>query len=257
MINKKCFFLNQDNSCRIQTQFNYDSKPEVCKNFPYNEVICGIPELTEKKQKKIKTKERDYFFKINKKLIESNIFLKNIKDLDTSNSLFESYLNLIRNILNQESKLIYEDLKIENKPFKISKRLNHRLEEILFLLSKDLFPGYKKFFKKDINIKFPTRNIKVNLKKTDLPENLKKKFLDFLYDILKEKQPLFIYPVFLIFILYFLPNLANSIKENQEVEFKDIILSFSILNSLNNFSHSGLDLREIQYINEKLDKFLI
>ena len=35
----ECFFLTQDNTCRIHQNMGYEAKPETCRLFPFNNII--------------------------------------------------------------------------------------------------------------------------------------------------------------------------------------------------------------------------
>jgi Fe-S-cluster containining protein len=256
--NKKCFFLDDDNLCRIHKKFGYEYKPFICKKFPFPESICGIPKFSSKKPKNPSTKS-DFFFRINNKVIYSKVFFKLFKKVDSSKPLFVSYCNLFLNILKQEDDILIDTFKLKDYNLKINKRLVKEFEDLLLHCSKDFFAGFKMFFKKEIVFDFPVEKIKVGFKNAELPLNLRKKILPFLYDALLfyESNPFF--PLLLLFTLYFLPNFSKTLAKNpSKIKLLEVIRAFSLLNSLNRFPGpwSKPKCDNFNFINSKLPRFI-
>lgn len=68
LINGRCFFLNDENHCRIHAELSYDAKPDACKAFPlkfteinktpYARLSFYCPTVTDNKGKKIEQQSK-------------------------------------------------------------------------------------------------------------------------------------------------------------------------------------------------------
>jgi len=229
-IKKRCIFLDKDNLCIIQKKHGFKHKPEVCKDFPYQDLVCGYPGI-EKKKKKKKKHRTDVFFHISKKAIPEKIFISLLKDIETNKPLYESYCDILANILAQKDKIIIDKIKIKHNA-KISRRLDKFLEEMLFEKSKSLWPSLNKLMNKKIKLKLPTRDFSIKIEKIDIPPKLRKKFLPYLTSQMSRSS---MHPVKVLFILYHLPYFTNEIKQDKELDFMHVLQAFILLNSLNRF----------------------
>lgn len=252
MKKQNCFFLDKNNLCEIEKKHGYKYKPEVCKNFPYNQMVCGNITLSDKKYKEKKSSKYDLFFSIDKKAIESEDFSKLAGELDTKTSLFDSYSNLLYNLIKEENNIILDKIKIKEYKIK-TKKLEREIERIISNISLSPFPNLTRILKKQAYIALPIQNIRINIKPYEIPENLKKQFLLYLEQAVKDSKS-YLYPTYLAISLYFLPYFVNSIKKDKEPTLQEVLQAFTLLNSLHRFP--SLNTKKLNYINNNLHKLI-
>jgi Fe-S-cluster containining protein len=231
--NNKCIFLDTDNSCIIQNEYGFFSKPQVCQEFPYNDYICGDP-IKKKNKKNRFYGIKDDYFRINNKIIETDIFLRLLNNLDPNKSLFESYCNLLYNIMNYNEEIIIKKFNVKEYDLKISKKLIKRLENSILKLSKKRFPRLRLRLNKEITINFPLEEKKLLRSSIRFSKEINQELLIFIqYNTLRRKTYKD-YPIYLLFNLYFIERLDSN-KDHSDL--MNIIKSFSLLNSLIRFRY--------------------
>jgi len=255
MIKNRCFFLDKDDKCSIEKKFGYGYKPDICKNFPHNEIVCGNPKFSKRKNKP-KSDKRDIFFRINKKLIVVKDFLNNLEKINTSKPLFESYCKFLYVIMKQKKDLIYKKINPVKGNIKISKSLEKHLKYPI-MFTAGILSRIKHPFKKDITIELPIQKFSINLKKTEIPRNLRKKILKF---ICKKDMgnTFFNFPIHLLFIFYFLPFFSKAVAKNKKIKLIHVLKAYSLISSLFRFKNISSDLLKdkIVKINFKLNKLI-
>jgi Fe-S-cluster containining protein len=242
---RRCIFLNDDNSCKIHKEHGFSSKPSVCRIFPEEEVICGEAYFVNKKPKASVKYSSDYFFLIGSKLVYTKVFYEMLDRLKFDKSLVESYYGLLLNIIKQKDNIIIDPIDLDKESCPIPKKIKQKLKYILLLRSKGFFPELKIAIGKDIMVSFPTRDLKLNLK--NYPSfKIKRSFLQVIKrDALLNSRRIF-YPITLFFTLYFLPYVAVSLAGNGKVKEGHCLEAFALLNSIWRFS--GLDEKGLRLI---------
>jgi Fe-S-cluster containining protein len=259
--NKNCVFLDKDNLCVIQKKFGYASKPDVCKSFPYNEFVCGVPELVKRrklKKKKEKGKAKkgyDEFFQISKskKAIYTKVFFDMFGKLDARKPLFDSYCNLLCNVLSNKRNIILDEFKLRQYNIKLNKELIRSIEGSMFDKSKSSFLWFRKVLKKNIRVKLPVRDFKFSFEKAEIPVGVRKKFIQYVKKHLVLNGSLS-YLIKLLIFFYFLPYFVKSVAGRKKVELIHVAHTFSLLNSMSRFG--GFEQYRIIYINKFLDRFM-
>ncbi|GEM_PF-3836907 len=249
-----CLFLDEDNRCRIQKSYGYNAKPEVCKHFPYNDLVCGNFILTKKKAHKIKFSRADEFVVLGDKIIYAPIFSKILGNLDLEKDLFSSYCNLLLNALHQDVPFIYKEFKVLNYDFKISRAMKEYLYGILFIYSKNWAPRLRKRIGSNVTIKFPIKNAELHPEKREVPLKVKKEFAPYIQkNFLMRGSTKAYYLTDLLVDLYFLPFLLDPKKE--EIDLIDVTRAFSLMNGLSVFSRKHY--HYLALFNKDLKKVLV
>ena len=231
-----CVFLEEDNKCWIHKENGFESKPDVCREFPYSSLLCGIPSWTDKNipEKKIANGDK-YFFMIGKKNIPVSDFAELINKMNIKKRLIESYIEILKNILEQKENIIIKPIKINNKNIKISRSLERKILRNFLVYSNTFFPKTNLILGNEVIIKFPTGKFKFKLYNKEIPETIKKQFLPYLTKEIVQNKRDYRYHEKLISFLYLLPHLSQSLAGEKNVELPHVIHAFSLLNSLNKF----------------------
>ena len=255
-VKNQCSFLDKDNLCLIQKKYGFNEKPEVCRNFPYNEFVCGAYNFNKRKNVEIKRKsEVDLLFQLNNKAITPEVFIYLIKQLDYKRDIYLSYSNLLFNILNQKESIIFDKFKIKDYPIKNSKRMENFFKEILSENSGDFLFRLKRFFNKPISLNFPTRKFMFDFKKAEIPEKVLKEFIPYLEKQILLNKRFNDYPIKLLFFLYFLPYFTNLTSKEEKINLLHVIEAFSLLNSLNRFE--SIRLLRLDKVDKNLNKLIL
>ena len=245
MKNGSCIFLKKDNSCLIHTKYGYKNKPEVCKHFPYNEMVCGIPRFT-KGKRNIEKGKPDSFYIIGKKAVPVEMFSELVSKMH-GEQLFDSYLNLLVNILKQKENILIDDFEIKQYNIEASRRLKVYLTELILFRSTNFFPYLNKILRKDVELDLPTQKFQLKFQDAEIPEKVLEQFIPYLKSSIKINSHS-LYHLKLLLFFYFLPQFARAIAKDKQIKLVDVIQAFSLLNSVWRFGNSQ---------NPKNDKYYI
>jgi len=242
LIHKKdggCVFLEKDNLCKIQKNQGFKSKPDVCRHFPYDDLICGAPELSKKKKNKYSLKT-DFFFNINNKKVYTNTFLQLFNQVDIKKSLFDSYCELLINIINQKEEIIHQKFKLKRYDLLVSKELIKKIEwTIVNFETIGYTQMINKLLKRPIQIKMPCGKIYFKFEKATIPDKTKKEFLRYISKEIKRNNRDVFYLIKIMIFFYYLPYFVASTKskDSGEAGLLDLLRAFSLLNSINRFNN--------------------
>lgn len=244
-----CVFLNKDNSCTIHKKYGYDSKPDVCKKFPYGMFICG--EIIKGKHKETKTKNSPYFI-IGDKLILKKNFINSLDNLDLKKPIFIAYCGLLKSILSQDKLIVNNNITPSKDKIKIKRKLYRVLRKIILKLSSNSYPLINYIAGNKIRLILPTQNFNFKMKNVEIPERVIKKFIPYFKNQINQAHP-----IEFVFVFYFLPSFTKEFAGDKKISLQHVLKAFSLLCSLNRFGFLKNDRKiSLNSINKNLNSWI-
>lgn len=240
---RRCFFLENDNSCRIHNEHGFDNKPGICRGFPTDEgkmqLFCGefIDLDGELPPPKIKP---DEIFLIGSKKVKRDVLLHMISYLSSDDYILR--MNMFISGIGKWAKKTVGKERIDALNEQAGTEPNSfRMKSMLAYYADDYPSAYSSIESGNmIKINFPAFEFDYYpglREKIELSDSDVERFLNLLkngYGIVYEHD----FPIHLLFSLYYLEDFARSIAFSEgrdKAVFLDIVNAYTILNSTTKF----------------------